>query len=121
MRRLIPGAVVCIPLVFFTAGLSLAEDGATNYIESCAMCHDGGSDRAPSREALRQMSPDRVLAALESGPMISMANRRSPAERRALAEFVTGKSFAQPLGTTPAPKGLCTGGPCNFANQLAGA
>ncbi|HYR82930.1 MAG TPA: PQQ-binding-like beta-propeller repeat protein [Terriglobia bacterium] len=120
MRKFIHCAVGSIALVLFTAGLSLAEDGATIYTQNCAMCHDGGNDRAPSRETLRQMSPERVLAALESGAMISMANRRSPAERRALAEFVTGKSFSQPLDTTPASKALCTAAPGGFANPLAG-
>src|SRR5262249_17279525 len=49
----------------------------------------------------------RVLAALESGPMISMATGRSADERRAIAEFVTGKSFDQPLETNPPPQAFC--------------
>jgi polyvinyl alcohol dehydrogenase (cytochrome) len=48
-----------------------------------------------------------VLAAMESGPMISMANRQSAAARRAIAEYVTGKSFAHPMDTAPAAAALC--------------
>src|SRR2546428_10205005 len=62
------------------------------------------------------MQPERGLAALEGGAMTSMANRRTPAERRALAEFVTGKSFAQPLDTRPSTKAMCTGAPGEFNN-----
>ena len=40
------------------------------------------------------MTPERVLAALEAGAMLSMASGRTGAERRAIAEFVTGKTFA---------------------------
>src|SRR5262245_31885110 len=78
-----------------------APDGASLYRQLCAACHDGGLDRAPSRDDLGTMTAERVLAALESGPMISMATGRSSDERRAIAEFVTGKSFDKPLDTTP--------------------
>src|SRR5216117_890920 len=115
MRKLI------IVMFFSMAGTLAAEDAATIYRDSCASCHDAGVNRAPTRDTLRQMQPDRVLAALESGAMISMANRRSPAERRALAEFVTGKSFAQPLDTTPSTKAMCTGAPDELTNPLVGS
>ena len=85
------------------------QDGAKLYNESCAMCHDGGDGRAPARDALRTMTPQRVLAALETGPMISMANRRSAAERRALAEFVSGKKFSEALDLTPKAAAMCQG------------
>jgi polyvinyl alcohol dehydrogenase (cytochrome) len=66
------------------------------------------------------MSPEKVLAAMESGPMISMANRRSAADRRAIAEFITGKSFEHPLDTTPAPAAMCTGPAPEFGNPSTG-
>lgn len=66
------------------------------------------------------MPPERVLAAMESGPMISMANRQSAAARRAIAEFVTGKSFAHPMDTSPAPAAMCTAPAPEFADPSAG-
>src|SRR5438046_9309185 len=53
------------------------------------------------------MSADRVLAAMETGPMISMAVRLNTADRRAIAEFVSGKPIGQPLVTTPSAKAMC--------------
>ena len=79
-----------------------APDPAAFYQASCAQCHDGGLDRAPSRDVLRTMSPDRVLRALEFGPMVAMAAGRSLAERRAISEFVTGKTFASAPNLAPA-------------------
>jgi len=108
-------------ILIITAGYLCAEDGATIYKQACATCHDTGANRAPTRDALRQMSPERVLAALESGAMISMANRRSPAERRAVAEYVTGKPFGDPLNTTPSAKAMCSGTPAAFTNPLEGS
>src|ERR1051325_2810930 len=89
------------------ASLLSAQDGSTLYDRTCASCHNGGNDRAPSLDALRSMSADRVLAAMETGPMISMAVRLTTADRRAIAEFVSGKPIGQPLVTTPSAKAMC--------------
>ena len=93
------------------ASLLSAQDGPTLYDRTCASCHNGGNDRAPSRDALRSMSADRVLVAMETGPMISMAVRLTTADRRAIAEFVSGKPIGQPLVTTPPAKAMCPGAP----------
>src|SRR5215510_6223583 len=85
-----------------------APDGADLYKRSCAQCHDNGVGRAPNREAFRAMLPDRVLSAMESGSMVTMANGRSAPERRAIAEFLTGKTFATALSTIPSPRAMCT-------------
>jgi polyvinyl alcohol dehydrogenase (cytochrome) len=106
--RALPRALISATLLLSSAYLVSAQDGAAIYQRSCAPCHDHGADRAPNRESLHAMSPERVLAAMESGPMISMANRQSAAARRAIAEFVTGKSFDHPLDTAPATAAMCT-------------
>src|SRR5215468_10286094 len=100
---------IAMAVFLVSARIAAAQDSAAIYQQSCASCHETGANRAPSRDTLRQMRPERVLAALEGGAMTSMANRRTPAERRALAEYVTGKSFAEPLKTTPSAKAMCTG------------
>ncbi|HKC55088.1 MAG TPA: PQQ-binding-like beta-propeller repeat protein, partial [Vicinamibacterales bacterium] len=100
----------CLTLVFLSVVPLFAQDGATVYRAACAACHDAGVDRAPNRAALMAMSPERVLTSLESGSMISMTAARSAAERRAVAEFVTGKSFQRPLVTRPAAQSMCAGG-----------
>ena len=87
------------------------QDGSALYQQMCAGCHEGGADRAPSREALRTMTADRVLAALERGPMISVASRRTPAERRAVAEFVTGKTVTGSLSAKPPASAMCPAAP----------
>jgi polyvinyl alcohol dehydrogenase (cytochrome) len=99
---------------------AVAQDGAALYRRMCATCHEGGADRAPTREALRSMSAERVLAALESGAMISVTSRQTPAERRAIAEFVTGKTFTGALQTIPSAQAMC---PANqpAAGQRAGS
>jgi polyvinyl alcohol dehydrogenase (cytochrome) len=41
-------------------------------------------------------------------------------ERRAIAEFVTGKSFSQALSTVPSPQAMCRATEGGFADPLAG-
>jgi polyvinyl alcohol dehydrogenase (cytochrome) len=94
--------------------ISAAQDGAAIYKELCASCHDAGVDRAPSREALRAMSPQRILDAMEAGPMVAMAQLRTAQERRAIAEFASSRRFGTPFSIAPAPKAMCTTGRGTF-------
>src|SRR5258707_10933225 len=99
-RHLLAPALFSFLLLASTA--TFAQDGAALYRQNCAACHDAGVDRAPARDALQMMSAERVLNALENGAMLSMASRMSATDRRAIAQFVTGKSLsARDLSTTP--------------------
>ena len=116
IRDVVRTSAVVLLLALTSAGTAAAQapapapapDGAELYKRACAQCHDAGVGRAPNREQFRAMLPDRVLSAMETGSMVTMANGRSAAERRAIAEFVTGKTFATALSTTPSPRAMCT-------------
>jgi polyvinyl alcohol dehydrogenase (cytochrome) len=101
-------------------GCVSAQDGGAIYKRSCAPCHEAGVDRAPTHEALHAMSAERVLAAMESGPMISMANRQSEAARRAIAEFITGKSLSHPMDTPPPAAAMCSEPAPEFGDPSTG-
>jgi polyvinyl alcohol dehydrogenase (cytochrome) len=73
----------------------------------CASCHDTALNRAPQRDALLTMTAERVLASMETGTMVTMANNRTAAERRALAEFLAGKRLGTPLNTIPSAAAMC--------------
>ena len=96
--RLLPRAVPC----------SLAaQDGAGLYKKNCGTCHNSRVERVPDPEVLRAMTSEQVLAAMENGPMVSMAARLTGADRRAIAEYVTGKSFGQAMQMTPSSEAMC--------------
>ena len=97
-----------------------ADDGPTLYKQLCATCHDAGLGRAPTKDVLQAMTPERVLTAMESGAMLSMAAGRTGVERRAIAEFVTGKTFSEAFSTTPSPQAMCKAAAGEFANSLTG-
>lgn len=86
-----------------------ASSMVSPYEAICAACHDNRSTEslAPSRQALRQMDPERVLAALTEGPMAAFAtgydgSKLREDELRAMAELVTGKPFGSTADRTAA-------------------
>ena len=112
------------PIVLALAGLAVpvaasAQEGGALYKELCSSCHDTAVDRAPSREALRSMSPQRILDSMEAGPMVAMAQLRTAQERRAIAEFAAGRGFGTAFSIAPAPKAMCTTGRGTFTMTAA--
>jgi len=101
------------PLVFVVS-LLLAEsvfaqtpDGAQVFQRNCATCHTGAAEaRAPSPDALKSRTPRAILDALMTGAMRPQGSRLSGPERRAVAEFVTGKKVDGDV--TGAERGRCT-------------
>ena len=80
--------------------------------DQCAVCHSGTSDsRAPSRETLALASPEAVVRALTTGTMQDQGAALSVAQRRALAEFLTGRP--------PAADGLATWDSCAESPPLS--
>jgi polyvinyl alcohol dehydrogenase (cytochrome) len=120
MPHLRPAILACVAVLCAAAPLrAQTDDGATLYKRSCASCHDVGVNRAPLADALRVMSAERVLASMETGTMVTMANNRTAAERRAIAEFVSGKSLDKPLVTAPSAAAMCR--PAATAFTVSGA
>jgi polyvinyl alcohol dehydrogenase (cytochrome) len=78
-----------------------APDGSTLYERACVNCHDGDDPRAPTTDSLHQLSPQAIVDALTSGAMRYQGLALTGAERRALAEFLTGRKMrGTPVGAT---------------------
>ena len=89
---------LCVSAGLFASPV-YAQEGSALFNTYCAICHEGdGNAQAPSRDVLSRMSPEQILQALEKGAMKAQAAERSRAQRRALAEYLSGK----PLGSTQA-------------------
>jgi polyvinyl alcohol dehydrogenase (cytochrome) len=82
-------------------------DGSAIFARDCATCHDGATgSRAPGPDVLRQRSPEAILAALTAGGMRPQGGRLSGAERRAVAEYLSGLVLGGDI--TGASIGRCT-------------
>jgi len=85
-----------VTCLFLTPALAFSQDAAALYQRHCATCHEASAQtRAPSRDVLRQLTPERILDALEAitGVMSAQGLARTPSERRALALYLSGKPF----------------------------
>ena len=87
MLRLMTGRIaVCLLLA---ACASYAEDGAALFQSKCSVCHAaGGATQAPLPDALRHMSWQAILTALETGKMKAQGSMLSGADREAVAKYL---------------------------------
>ncbi len=71
-----------------------AVGGAQLFETHCATCHVGHDiGRAPDRAALGQRSSTSIVEALTKGPMAAQGAALTDSERRAIAEYLTGRSI----------------------------
>ncbi len=120
IRRLttLVAALTLILIAVLTRPAATAPpDGRALFESACSSCHDGDDWRAPSREALHARSPQAILDALVAGSMRYQGLALSGDERRAVAEYLTGRKLRGTVtGTTVGTCGKRT----PLADLLAG-
>ncbi len=100
---------ILVAVVFFWtlpawAQATAVTEGERVYKQHCARCHDGSMPRMPNRDALRQLTPEAIDNSLSSFTMRRQGAALRPAERRAVAEYVSGApsgSYRAPLDLIP--------------------
>jgi polyvinyl alcohol dehydrogenase (cytochrome) len=113
---------LCVFTAFLGSAAAWAQSPAALYQTFCATCHESSGDtRVPSREVLRQMSPEQILSALEKGSMVAVGNERSRAERRALAEYLSEKKFGGDPHIAIPPSAYCSAAVNASARNASGA
>jgi polyvinyl alcohol dehydrogenase (cytochrome) len=83
-------------ILLSTLSLAVAADldGPAIYKQRCALCHDKSSEtRAPAPAAMRLMSPENILRALETGLMKDQGASMPTAERKIIAEHLSGRAI----------------------------
>lgn len=91
-------------------------DGEHLYRQYCAQCHSKSRAlRAPHFNVLRRMQPQDVLDSLEFGTMRFEGLQLSIEERRAIAEFVTGRKLAEEQEGNETRAGRCAAEGAKFA------
>ena len=95
-------AVLCSLLTIpaIAAGQGQSPNGEAVYKQHCAGCHEGTMPRMPSRETLKSVTPEAIETELSSFFMRRQGAALSAAERRAVAEFLSGRpagSYRDPL------------------------
>ena len=86
-------------VVIATAGPAAAQqpaaaqpNGSAVFDRACASCHQPGQTATPTPEALRAFAPEAIVNSLTNGKMSVQGAGLSPAERAAVAQFLTGRA-----------------------------
>ena len=96
-------------------------NGEALYQKHCARCHNGQVERAPGLNVMRKLPANMVFHSLEVGKMMFQGFARTRDERRALAEWVSGKALAQVTAEDPMVSGFCSDTPGEFQVPEASA
>jgi polyvinyl alcohol dehydrogenase (cytochrome) len=95
VRATLLAVVIAAPITAMMGAVLLqaqASAGEKVFADRCASCHSGAADaRAPAPESLRSRSPLAIVESLVNGAMRTQGSRLTGAERRAVAEFLTGR------------------------------
>lgn len=95
-------ALMAASLSAATPTLAQTVDGAGIFRTNCATCHDGASaSRAPAPEQLKDRTPESIINALTGGAMRYQGLSLSGAERRAVAEYLTGRAVGDQVKVDP--------------------
>ena len=70
--------------------IALPPDGKALYETRCATCHDNAVDRTPARAVLARNTPSFIVGSLTNGAMAPMAGGLTPADKVAIASYITG-------------------------------
>jgi polyvinyl alcohol dehydrogenase (cytochrome) len=127
-RAIVPVVAAGIVLMLSSSSQAQGLLQTMQVFESrCAQCHgsattpaDGGDAvRAPSRAMLTELTPERILDAMNNGSMQANAKGMSEVMKRGVAELISGRPLGSAAsGAASAMKNQCTAKPAG--NLLAG-
>src|SRR5438445_11126530 len=84
-------AVIAITFALGVLAPALAAaqvSGEAVYRQRCAVCHDSGNPRVPSRDEVKKLSVTRILRTLDFGEMQNVASKLRQNEREAVASYL---------------------------------
>src|SRR5204863_1038815 len=59
----------------------------------CARCHLNPTEKAPTGEMIREMSPERIYASLTTGSMQMQSEGLNDGQKRVIAEFMSSRTL----------------------------
>ncbi len=86
----------------------------------CALCHLNPTEKAPTGEAIREMTPERIYTSLTTGSMQMQAQALNDGQKRVIAEFMSGRTLgSSAAGDAKNMPNKCASNP-NMSNPAQG-
>jgi len=86
----------------------------------CALCHLNPTEKAPTGEAIREMTPERNYTSLTTGSMQMQAQALNDGQKRVIAEFMSGRTLgSSAIGDAKNMPNKCASNP-NMSNPAQG-
>ena len=82
-------------------------NGSAVFDRACASCHQAGQTAVPPPDAIRALAPEAIVNSLTIGKMAVQGAGLTPAERSAVAQFLTGRTPAA-AATASSTSNRCT-------------
>jgi polyvinyl alcohol dehydrogenase (cytochrome) len=96
--------LIGLTFVLISSGAAFAADsGEVVYQERCAMCHDQGGERIPSKATLKTLPASRIQRALDAGAMMAVGFTLNRDDRQAVALYLGTTASAE----VPSPAEFC--------------
>ena len=89
------------------AAATSANTGAALYAAQCASCHEAGGPPYLNRATLKPVAPEYVVHMLAAGAMHAQGRKLTPSQRKAVAEYISGRPIA--ASQAAASAGRCSG------------
>lgn len=106
----------CLLVLFVIAAAAAAQNGEELFEKHCSSCHRPNNEtRSPLPSALRLISTEKILTALESGSMKAQGAALTSAERIAVAAHLAGNP-----DVAASPSGACRDRDVPFPSGLPG-
>lgn len=106
MNHIALALALSLGLAAAPAALADVKHGETVFRARCSSCHAMGVGGSPTTAQFKEMSPERIVAAMTTGTMATMAAGLEDDEKKSIAEFLTGLapgSAGRPAAPEPTP------------------
>ena len=99
-------------LLLATFAPAQSPEAGRVFERNCVTCHGNPAfEKAPDPSVLRQMSPEAVYKALTSGSMAPQAEKLTEAQKRMIAEYLSGRNLVEGSGDAAQMPNKCAGNP----------
>ncbi|MDB5435194.1 MAG: hypothetical protein JWR47_1451 [Phenylobacterium sp.] len=102
-------ALACALALPLAARAQAASPGEGVFNTRCKACHEPAIERAPNRATLATLPPATIVEALTNGVMKPMAEGLSPADKQAVADYLTAAARPAQAAQGRAPAAAAVG------------